>query len=178
MQVQDTSAREATQGNQGDILLGLMQDDMPGVGLHQESGEQEDTAGNGQQHQLSTKDDEQATDPVVDLGAAAIKATKAAVKTFASIQGFDKEADVQRRKVRELMAKQSACLEAKLHGQKAADGEDFESVAKLLRKENNRLDAMLEGKEGMFDKVRLAIHSAIAQLNLMSDQLKKMEEEG
>ncbi|MCY1306854.1 hypothetical protein D9M70_567380 [compost metagenome] len=100
------------------------------------------------------------------------------MKSFASIQGYDKDAEEQRLKVRALMAKQSACLEAKLHGQKAADGEDFESVAKKLRKENNKLDAMLEGKEGMYGKVRLAIENAIGELKKMADELKKLEEEG
>lgn len=107
-----------------------------------------------------------------------MKATKAAVKSFTSIQGFEQNAESQRSKVRELMAKQAACLEAKLSGEGPVEGEDFETVAKQLRKENNKLDAMLECKEGMFGKVRQAIENAVSELTAMVTALNQLEEEG
>ncbi|SIQ98790.1 hypothetical protein [Aquipseudomonas alcaligenes] len=180
MHVQGSAANQAS-NQTDDILSGLVQDETFGEGQgrasatnQEDEGQNESSANETHSNKMQVTSIEQA----VDLGAAAIKAAKAAVKSFVSIKGFDRDAENQRVKVRELLAKQSACLEAKLHGRKSTDGEDFESVAKQLRKENNKLDAMLEGKEGMYAKVRKDIESAIGELTKMAVDLKQLEEEG
>lgn len=180
MHVQGTAANQT--GNQtNDILSGLVQDERVAAGqgrasaTDQEDDGRNDPGTNGthsQGAQVANREE------AIDLGAAVIKAAKTAVKSFISIKGFDSDAENQRVKVRDLLAKQSACIEAKLHGRKSADGEEFEAVAKQLRKENNKLDAMLEGKEGMYAKVRKDIEIAIGELTKMADDLKQLEEEG
>lgn len=62
-------------------------------------------------------------------------------------------------------------------GIKPAEGEDFDSISKRLRKENNRMDAMLDGKDSLVTSTRKAIDAAIEALNQMKTRIIKMEEE-
>lgn len=144
----------------------------------------------GQKSDLSRDEkSDQATDqaaepsaqtPVITkaFGSDALSATKAAAKLFGNINGYDGQSETQRRVVRDLMAKQSAAMEQKLQGEKSPDGEDFDSISKLLRRENNRLDTLLEGKEALFKKAWDATQEAIQKLQDMSLEIKRMEEEG
>lgn len=103
---------------------------------------------------------------------------KAAVKLYEGLIGFDKNADSQRATIRELLNKQSKAMENKMLGIKPGEGEDFDSLSKQLRKENNRLDSMLDGKDSLLTSTTSAIDAAIDALNKMKTRIIKMEEEG
>ena len=108
---------------------------------------------------------------------AVLQSGKAAVKLYESLIGFDKNAETQRATLRELLNKQSKAMENKMLGIKPAEGEDFDSISKRLRKENNRMDAMLDGKDSLVTSTRKAIDAAIEALNQMQTRIIKMEEE-
>lgn len=91
-----------------------------------------------------------------EVGTKALSSVNAAVKVFESINGFGEQSATQRTVVRDLMLKQSEAMELKLQGKKPPEGEDFDATAKQLRRENNRLDSVLEGKESLFSKARKA----------------------
>ncbi|WP_137887625.1 hypothetical protein [Pseudomonas sp. 2FE] len=111
-------------------------------------------------------------------GSEALSSAKNAAKLFECITGFDDMSAKQRTVVRDLLTKQSAALELKLQGGKAPEGEDFDSIAKQLRRENNRLDTLLEGKEALFGKARKAAEDAIVKMKLVINDIKQLEEEG
>ncbi|MFK0860048.1 hypothetical protein ACIUV1_26515 [Pseudomonas aeruginosa] len=69
-------------------------------------------------------------------------------------------------------------MELKLQGKKPPEGEDFDSIAKLLRRENNRLDTLLEGKESLFGKARKAAGIAIENMQSIIAEINRLEEEG
>ena len=94
------------------------------------------------------------------------------------ITGFDEQSDRQRSVVRDLMSKHTQAMEFKLQGQKAPEGEDFDSIAKQLRRENNRLDTLLEGKEILFGKARKAAETAIENMQSVIIEINRLEEEG
>lgn len=114
----------------------------------------------------------------LEVGPKALASAKAAVKILGSITGFDEQSDSQRRVVRDLMSKHSQAMEFKLQGQKAPEGEDFDSIAKQLRRENNRLDTLLEGKEILFGKARKAAETAIENMQSVITEINRLEEEG
>lgn len=112
-----------------------------------------------------------------EVGTKALSSVKAAVKVFESINGFDEQSATQRSVVRDLMLKQSEAMELKLQGVKPPEGEDFDSIAKQLRRENNRLDALLEGKESLFGKARKAAEIAIESMQGVIAEINRLEEE-
>lgn len=114
--------------------------------------------------------------PVV--GTQALSSAKAAVKLFHSIIGFDEQSANQRTVIRELMLKQSQAMELKLQGKKPPEGGDFDAIAKQLRRENSRLDSLLEGKESLFGKARTAAEIAIEQMQSVIAEIDRLEEEG
>ncbi|MGI1189097.1 hypothetical protein ACRCRN_34105 [Pseudomonas aeruginosa] len=109
---------------------------------------------------------------------AVLQSGKAAVKLYESLIGFDKNAEAQRVAIRVLLHKQSKAMENKMLGIKPEVGEDFDSISKLLRRENNRLDSMLDGKDSLVTSTSGAIDKAIEALNQMKTRIIKMEEEG
>ncbi|MFU3033129.1 hypothetical protein ACM7JD_26245 [Pseudomonas aeruginosa] len=113
-----------------------------------------------------------------EVGTKALSSAKAAVKVFESINGFDEQSVTQRAVVRDLLLKQSEAMEFKLQGKKPPEGEDFDSIAKLLRRENNRLDSLLEGKESLFGKARKAAEVAIESMQDVITEINRLEEEG
>ncbi|CAM3180826.1 hypothetical protein BZK31_07295 [Pseudomonas floridensis] len=112
-----------------------------------------------------------------EVGTKALSSVKAAVKVFESINGFDEQSATQRTVVRELMLKQSEAMELKLQGNKPLEGEDFDAIAKQLRRENNRLDTLLEGKESLFGKARKAAEIAIENMQGVIAEINRLEEE-
>ncbi|WP_208604484.1 hypothetical protein [Pseudomonas antarctica] len=76
------------------------------------------------------------------------------------------------------MLKQSQAMEFKLQGVKPPEGQDFDSIAKQLRRENNRLDTLLEGKEILFGKARKAAEAAIENMQCVIVEINRLEEEG
>lgn len=108
----------------------------------------------------------------------ALSSVKAAVKIFESISGFDEQSANQRAIVRDLMLKQSEAMELKLQGKRPPEGHDFDAIAKQLRRENNRLDTQLEGKETLFGKARKSAEIAIGNLQHIIIEINRMEEEG
>ncbi|WNZ81406.1 hypothetical protein [Pseudomonas sp. P105] len=112
-----------------------------------------------------------------EVGTKALSSVKAAVKVFESINGFDEQSATQRTVVRELMLKQSEAMELKLQGKKPLEGEDFDAIAKQLRRENNRLDTLLEGKESLFGKARKAAEIAIENMQGVIAEINRLEEE-
>ena len=113
-----------------------------------------------------------------EVGTKALSSVKAAVKVFESINGFDEQSATQRTVVRDLMLKQSEAMELKLQGKKPPEGEDFDAIAKQLRRENNRLDSLLEGKESLFGKARKAAEIAIENMQGVIAEINRLEEEG
>jgi len=113
-----------------------------------------------------------------EIGTKALSSVKAAVKVFESINGFDEQSATQRTVVRDLMLKQSEAMELKLQGKKPPESGDFDAIAKQLRRENNRLDTQLEGKESLFGKARKAAETAIENLQHIIIEINRMEEEG
>lgn len=113
-----------------------------------------------------------------EVGTRAWSSAKSAVKVFESINGFDEQSAAQRAVVRDLMSKQSEAMELKLQGKKPPEGENFDSIAKLLRRENNRLDSLLEGKESLFGKARKAAEIAIENMQSIIAEINRLEEEG
>lgn len=69
-------------------------------------------------------------------------------------------------------------MELKLEGKKPLEGEDFDAIAKQLRRENNRLDSLLEGKESLFGKARKAAELAIEHMQQIITDINRLEEEG
>lgn len=114
----------------------------------------------------------------LDVGPEALASAKAAVKILGCITGFDEQSDTQRRVVRELMSKQTQAMELKLQDKKPPDGEDFDSIAKQLRRENNHLDTLLEGKEILFGKARKAAEAVIENMQSVIAEINRLEEEG
>ena len=114
----------------------------------------------------------------LEVGPKALASAKAVVKFLGSITGFDEQSDRQRSVVRDLMSKHTQAMEFKLQGQKAPEGEDFDSIAKQLRRENNRLDTLLEGKEILFGKARKAAETAIENMQSVIIEINRLEEEG
>lgn len=112
-----------------------------------------------------------------EVGTKALSSVKAAVKVFESINGFDEQSATQRTVVRDLMLKQSEAMELKLQGKKPPEGEDFDAIAKQLRRENNRLDSLLEGKESLFGKARKAAEIAIENIQGVIAEINRLEEE-
>lgn len=100
-----------------------------------------------------------------------------AVKLYETITSHDLISQNQRDLVRELINKQAVALDSKLAGVKPADGEDFDSLSKVLRKANNKLDTLLEGKEAMFKTAQAACDAAILNINAMKADLTKLENE-
>lgn len=123
---------------------------------------------------------EQSATQVADgsVGVQALSSAKAAVKVFHSITGFDEQSANQRTVIRNLMLKHSQAMELKLQGKKPPEGEDFDAIAKQLRRENTRLDSLLEGKESLFGKARKAAEIAIEQMQSVIAEIDRMEEEG
>lgn len=113
-----------------------------------------------------------------EVGTEALSSLKVAVKIFESINGFDKKSANQRTVVRDLILKQSEVMELKLQGTKPPEGEDFDVIAKQLRRENNRLDTLLEGKESLFGKARNAVETAIEKMQNVITEINRLEEEG
>lgn len=113
-----------------------------------------------------------------EVGIKALSSAKAAVKIFVSINGYDEQSANQRTVVRDLMLKQSQAMELKLEGKKPLEGEDFDAIAKQLRRENNRLDSLLEGKESLFGKARKAAELAIEHMQQIITDINRLEEEG
>lgn len=113
-----------------------------------------------------------------NLAVEALASTKAAIKLYSSITGFDSQSDQQRAVVRDLMEKQRVAMERKLSGVKVEEGEDFDTISKQLKKENNKLDTLLEGKEALFGKTCVAAEEAIKILNAIIAEVKTMEEAG
>lgn len=111
------------------------------------------------------------------LGTKALSSVKEAMKVFESINGFDEQSATQRTVVRDLMLKQSEAMELKLQGKKPLVGEDFDAIAKQLRRENNRLDTLLEGKESLFGKARKAAEIAIENMQGVIAEINRLEEE-
>lgn len=112
-----------------------------------------------------------------EVGTKALSSVKAAVKAFESINGFDEQSATQRTVVRDLMLKQSEAMELKLQGKKPLEGEDFDAIAKQLRRENNRLDTLLEGKESLLGKARKAAEIAIENMQGVIAEINRLEEE-
>ena len=113
-----------------------------------------------------------------EVGTKALSSAKVAVKVFESINGFDEQSATQRTVVRDLMLKQSEAMELKLQGKKPLEGEDFDAIAKQLRRENNRLDTLLEGKESLFGKARKAAEIAIENMQSVIAEINRLEEGG
>lgn len=113
-----------------------------------------------------------------ELGSKCLASAKAAVKLFESINSFDVQSANQRTIVRDLITKQSESMEFKLQGNKPPEGYDFEVIAKQLRRENNRLDTLLEGKEALFEKSKKQAELAIECLQNVLTELYRLEEEG
>jgi len=111
------------------------------------------------------------------LSSALLQTCKDVVKLFEAISNHDELSSNQRALVRSLVDKQSVALDRKLNGLSCEEGESFESLSKVLRKENNRLDALLEGKEAMFKRFHDA--SALAEQALLSlkTEIKNQEDE-
>ena len=112
-----------------------------------------------------------------EVGTKALSSVKATVKVFESINGFEEQSATQRTVVRDLMLKQSEAMELKLQGKKPPEGEDFDAIAKQLRRENNRLDFLLEGKESLFGKARKAAENAIENIQGVIAEINRLEEE-
>lgn len=112
-----------------------------------------------------------------EVGTKALSSVKAAVKVFESINGFEEQGATQRTVVRDLMLKQTEAMELKLQGKKPPEGEDFDAIAKQLRRENNRLDFLLEGKESLFGKARKAAENAIENIQGVIAEINRLEEE-
>src|SRR3546814_5083764 len=74
------------------------------------------------------------------------------------------------------MLKQSEAMELKLQGKKPSEDEDFDAIAKQLRRENNRLDSLLEGKESLFGKARKAAEIAIENMQGVIAEINRLEE--
>lgn len=106
-----------------------------------------------------------------------IKAAREACKLFDTISNYDQLTRQQRDKVRALIEKQRAALDMKISGQKPVDGEDFDSLAKLLRKENNKLDSLLEGKDVLFSRFKSAANQAETYIAQMKCVIAKLEDE-
>ena len=115
--------------------------------------------------------------PENKLGADMLASARKSAKLYEMIVGFDEQSEKQREQVRKLIAAQSEALENKLKGIAPSQGEDFDSIAKLLRKENNKLDSLLEGKESLLKKSRIAATEAVALLQDMIGQIVKLEDE-
>lgn len=113
-----------------------------------------------------------------DESLAVLQAGKQVVKLYEGLIGFDANAEAQRATIRDLLAKQAKAMERKLHGSKPEEGEDFDGISKLLRRENNRLDSMLDGKETLVVEAGKAIDMAINALSQMKTRIIQMEEEG
>jgi|SynMetStandDraft_1070027.scaffolds.fasta_scaffold01187_5 hypothetical protein len=105
------------------------------------------------------------------------KSAREALKIYNTICNHEQLTEDQRKKVRELIDKQKAALDLKLSGGKPSEGEDFDAVYKQLRKENNKLDALLEGKGELFKRFRSARESAEKTLAEMSNHITKLEDE-
>lgn len=112
-----------------------------------------------------------------EQSAALNKAIREIVKVYETINNHDELSQVHRDRVRELISKQSTALDMKLNGQKPEDGEDFDALSKALRKENNKLDALLEGEAAMYKKFHTAFENVTAALNQMHSEITKMEDE-
>ncbi len=105
------------------------------------------------------------------------KSTRDVVKLYECITGHETLSQAQRDRVRDLINKQSAALDMKLSGQQPEEGMDFESIAKVLRKENNKLDSLLEGKESLFKKFHEASKATAVALKLLQENIQKLEDE-
>jgi hypothetical protein len=106
-------------------------------------------------------------------GQGVLKATKLAVKMFDEILGFDAKVEAQRQIIRDLMVQQNAAVEAKLTGQKT-DG-DVADLTKAVRREHNRLDRLLNGKEKMVAECQLRIDEAKNTLGELGSKLTNLE---
>lgn len=138
-----------------------------------------DQSGEARQNENATpREDGSGRRTKPELSVEALAKVKGTLKLYGIITGFDEQSDHQRAVVRDLMVKHAKAMEMKLAGVKPAEGEDFESITKLLKKENNRLDSMLEGKESLFGKTRVAAEEAIKALQAIVDDVKRMEEAG
>ena len=115
--------------------------------------------------------------PENKLGADMLASARKSAKLYVMIVGFDEQSEKQREQVRKLIAAQSEALENKLKGIAPSQGEDFDSIAKLLRKENNKLDSLLVRKESLLKKSRIAATEAVALLQDMIGQIDKLEDE-
>lgn len=105
------------------------------------------------------------------------KAAREATKLYDTITNHDQLTQQQRDKVRLLIEKQRTALDIKISGQKPADGEDFDSLAKLLRKENNKLDALLEGKDVLFARFKATAICAEESIAQMKKIIAELEDE-
>lgn len=112
-----------------------------------------------------------------ELSTELIHATKNVVKLYESITNHDELSSNQRNIVRQLIDQQAAALDRKLNGQPVGEGGSFDDLSKQLRKENNRLDALLEGKETLFKKYHEAHNALDLALNAIRIDIKKQEDE-
>ncbi len=106
-----------------------------------------------------------------------LKMSREAAKLFDTISNHDQLTQQQRDKVRALIEKQRTALDIKISGQKPVEGEDFDSLAKLLRKENNKLDALLEGKDVLFTRFKNTANRAEESIAQMKKIIEKLEDE-
>lgn len=105
------------------------------------------------------------------------KAIRVVTKLYENITGHDQLSQAQRDRVRELIRDQSTALDMKISGKVVTDGMNFESISKALRKENNKLDTLLEGKESLFKKFHEAVDTVNSAVKRLQDDIKKMEDE-
>lgn len=105
------------------------------------------------------------------------KASREALKIYNAICNHEQLTEDQRKKVRDLIDRQKAALDLKLSGGKPSEGEDFDTVYKQLRKENNKLDALLEGKSELFKRFRSARESVEKSLAEMGSHITMLEDE-
>lgn len=172
-------ADSKAEASSGDMPSLQKLEDIPGQSPDRQAGTENVQSSNDEVPGGKTEQTAAQTSPgKLEVGPKALASAKAAVKILGSITGFDEQSDTQRRVVRELMSKHTQAMEFKLQGKKPQEGEDFDSIAKQLRRENNRLDTLLEGKEVLFSKARKAAEAAIVNMQSVIAEINRLEEEG
>lgn len=111
-----------------------------------------------------------------DISIKVLASVKGAVKLYETLLTHD-DTDAQlRAEIRDLIEAQKQAMELKLRSEVPAEGEDFDSITKRLRRANNKLDSHLDNKQGLSKKVDQAVSEALETLKTLASSIKDIEE--